>query len=467
MNAPNEKAHSVPSAPEVFVPDRVLWRNSLVLRVMVLCAVLLVCLLGLVILIGHFYLREAIQDMQAQAGSIAEIIAVKYEENPGAAYEDLSHVAMEVHGGFDIDLEDYDGPPGARAVSHEVDDQGRLNRVWHYPFLLGDRPVLLTATVAISPPVEILRTFRNRYVMALIGVFIVTLGLMLYFITKSLRPLTELSGRCAAISRGELENVSTRAARGEILALEQTFNRMVDSLREKEHMEVKLRQAQRLSALGNLAAGVAHDVRNPLNAIKLLTSHALDNLDAENAPSAKPLATIRDEVGRLEEIVSSFLSLAKESELSPQPQRVDTLLGECLRLFKQDAESRGVRLVGELRAGDMELMLDPKQWTRAILNVLLNALEVCPEGGRVRLFSRLTGDTCEIEIRDDGPGMPKEAVERAFEPYYTSKPGGTGLGLSITRGIVEEHGGAVELSSSEGQGCQVLISLPLATTRAP
>ena len=101
-----------------------------------------------------------------------------------------------------------------------------------------------------------------------------------------------------------------------------------------------------------------------------------------------------------------------------------------------------------------------------MLNVLLNALEACPEGGRVRLFSRVTETACQVEIRDDGPGLDREALERVFDPYYTTKPGGTGLGLSITRGVIEEHGGAIEMTSAPGGGCQVLITLPLARLRA-
>jgi two-component system sensor histidine kinase HydH len=223
-------------------------------------------------------------------------------------------------------------------------------------------------------------------------------------------------------------------------------------------VESNLRQAQRLSALGTLAAGVAHDVRNPLNSIKLLSSHALDEVG--EGPAAKQLQTIRSEVDHLEEIVSGFLSLAKERELKPEPCRIDTLLAECVRLVEKDATARGVRLNAELRAGDTELLLDPQQFTRAVLNVVLNAMQACPEEGRVRLFSRVTDLACEIEIRDDGPGMPKDVAERAFDPYFTTRPTGTGLGLSITRGIVEEHGGSITLSSSEEQGCQVLITLP-------
>ncbi|HOH30682.1 MAG TPA: ATP-binding protein, partial [Candidatus Hydrogenedentes bacterium] len=329
------------------------------------------------------------------------------------------------------------------------------------PLTNRDKPVLMTVSMIIHPQTELLLAFRNRYIMALITVFVVTLGLMMYFIGKALRPLVRLSDSCAAIGKGELTTVATRGGSGEILALEQTFNDMVASLREKEVMEVKLRQAQRLSALGNLAAGVAHDIRNPLNAIKLLSGHALDLLDRESHPAEKSLRTISEEADRLAEIVSSFLSLARETELKREPVEMDALLGECLRLFQQDAEAREVRLVGDFHAKGVELMLDPKQWKRAVLNIILNALEACPPGGRVRVLSR-RGDThCEIEIRDDGPGIPKDALEQVFDPYFTTKPGGTGLGLSITRGIVEEHGGTIDISSSPEWGCQVLITMPL------
>ena len=157
--------------------------------------------------------------------------------------------------------------------------------------------------------------------MALMLVFVMALGLMVYFINKALRPLMRLSESCAAIGSGELNMVNTQGISGEILVLEQTFNDMVASLREKEIMEGKLRQAQRLSALGNLAAGIAHDVRNPLNAIKLLSSHAQDMLETDEHPAAKPMHTIRTEVDRLEEIVSSFLSLAREQHDQSEKER--------------------------------------------------------------------------------------------------------------------------------------------------
>jgi len=480
-----DDAPQKPVQPTASAPVR--WHQSLYFRVILLCGVLLLCLLGSVFAITRFFFNEAAQEMQAEAHRIAEKIQVRFDENPDQDLASVTDDVANLFAGENIEIRPFEpgagqgvppGPsgrldtsenaaPDSGSVYLERDKQGRLSRVAHVLIPLQDETMLMTLRVPIRPQVEILRAFTNRYMLSVTGVFVLALGLMIYFIAKSLRPLTRLSDTCAAISQGNLQTLNTRGASGEIQRLEETFNQMVGSLREKEMVEAKLRQAQRLSALGNLAAGVAHDVRNPLNAIKLLSSHALDNVDAKsNGRVARPLESIRREVDHLEEIVSSFLSLAKETELDPQPHKVDDLLHECIRLFKKDAEQREVRLISELRAGETPLMLDQKQWTRAILNVLLNALEACPPGGRVRLFSRLTDSHCEIEIRDDGPGLDKDHLERVFDPYYTTKPGGTGLGLSITRGIIEEHGGAIELTSVEGKGCQVLIVLPLETAKA-
>ncbi len=422
---------------------------------MLLCAVLVMCLFGAVYIISQRYVHEVISELETQSKDVAGQVEVLLQANPE---EDLS----SLEGRFE-DLEvEFDDLGEAFMPSHftlEPRPDGGLDKVARQTVTFGDRRILLTVRVALLPGAEIVRAFTTPYMMLLTAVFLVALGLMVFFIARMLRPLSELSESCARISLGELKDVAIRDKSGEVRALEETFNRMVGSLRDKEVMEANLRQAQRLSALGNLAAGVAHDVRNPLNAIKLLSSHALDSVEDDRA--AGQLRTIRKEVDRLDEIVTGFLSLARERELQPEPCRIDALLDECVHMLAQDAEAREVRLTADLRAGDTELNLDSKQFTRAVLNVLLNAMEACPQGGRVRLFSRLTDVTCEVEVRDDGQGIPKDVTERAFEPYYTTKATGTGLGLSITRGIIEEHGGTIALTSSEGHGTQALITLPL------
>lgn len=436
------------------------WYNSLYFRVMVLCGVLLLCLLGSVAVITRVYFEEAVDEMERAARSLPDRVSIDFEQNPAHFSEALTEASARIHPNAYVEFEPYLDTKFQGSVSIERGLDGTLRRVARVPLVLGGEWTVMTLSVPIEPQVEILRAFTNKNMLALTGVFIIALALMVYFIARTLRPLKDLSDSCAAVSSGTLKPVRVGTGTGEIRALESMFNEMVHSLREKELVEAKLRQAQRLSALGNLAAGVAHDVRNPLNAIKLLSSHALDNLNGNDATATKSLETIRREVSRLESIVSSFLSLARESELHPEPYRLDSLLEACMNLIQQDASQRDVRLTTELRAGGAVVNLDGKQMTRAVLNVLLNALEACGPGGRVRLFSRVGVDGCEIEIRDDGPGLGREELDRVFEPYYSTKPGGTGLGLSLTRGIVEEHGGRIELTSMPGQGCQVLISLP-------
>ncbi len=446
------------------------WRDSLIVRVLVLCVVLVLCLLGAVYFLTGQYFQQIVRSTEERASKIAETVKIQLDALPESDInlEDMSeHLQMPAEG-MPIDLRPVAEIEEPNTITPRFSDEGYFFIATQTFQLRDGRWVELTVQLDVNPQTELIRAFTNRFLMALTAVFLLTLCLMVYLIAKSLRPLRRLSESCAQISEGNLQNVKAEGNSGEIRALEETYNSMVASLREKETVETNLRQAQRLSAIGNLAAGVAHDVRNPLNAIKLLSSQALDDLEQsqEQSGPVASLKTIRSEVNRLEDIVSGFLSLAKEEELRLEPSLIDPLLEECMALVKNEAASRDVRLTAELRAGDSSLLVDQKQLTRAILNVLLNALQACSMGGRVRMFSRVTDQECEIEIRDDGPGIPKEIIDQVFDAYFTTRPTGTGLGLSITRGIVEEHGGKITITSTESLGCQVLITLPL-TSKTP
>ena len=451
-------SESIPSAEH---QAHVRWHQSVIVRVVLLCGVLLLCLLGSVYVLSRYFFLELMNEWERQARDIVNSLEVHARDHPELDIETLRKSVGD--DATDVQFEPW--APGAetKRISMFIDEDGQFTKSATLLFTIEGQTYLATATVTGEVQDEILRALKNKYLWALTSIFVVALGLMIYVIARTLHPLRELSVTCARISEGNLDSVRVRHTMGEVRTLERTFNRMVAALKEKELVEANLRQAQRLSAIGNLAAGVAHDVRNPLNAIKLLSGHALDKLkdDASTTDTRRQIETIRHEVDRLEEIVSGFLSLAKEKELQPVPTEIDLLLDECIHLVEKDAEARDIRLMVELRASETELMMDPKQITRAMLNVIINALEACQPGGRVRIFSRKTDWTCEVEIRDDGPGMAREVFERAFDPYYTTKKTGTGLGLSITRGIIEEHSGTIEIHSTQGQGTQVVIALPL------
>jgi len=430
------------------------WRKSIILRVIVLCVILFVCLLASVSALTRYSFHQI---AQARTSDIARTLQLHMSDTTEPIDFERLRAEMLAQDDALSELQIHDREAASETTEIYVGPQGNIIVRNHTQVYYAGQPMTLEASFALSP----LTPFQDRLLLAITGLFTGALALLIYIIYRTLRPLRELSNRLAMIGEGNLEEIDMPRSGDELTALGDTFNRMVNSLREKEVVEANLRQAQRLSALGTLAAGVAHDIRNPLNAIKLLSSHASDTLSKNGAPESakRQVGTIRTEVDRLEGIVSSFLSLAKEHELRPEPCIVDELVAECARLVEKDAEDRGVRLTSDLRAGETTLMLDPKHWKRAVLNVLINALEATPEGGRVRLFSRLIGADVTIEVRDDGPGIPPEVAERIFDPYYTTKPTGTGLGLSITRGIVEEHGGEISVMSNDG--CQVLITLPL------
>jgi signal transduction histidine kinase len=444
------------------IPIQPRWHQSLIARIVVLCVVLLLCLLASVYFFTTQYYGHIVTHMEERANNIAEQVRDQLDRiiisNPELDIEDAIE-SMQGQIASDVRLDPGESGPAAPLIQP---GKGGFTFEAQQVIEVGDGyHILVTMVLDFNPQTEVIRAFQNEYLFTITVVFIFTLCLMVYIIVKALRPIRDLSESCAEIANGNLRPITATGSSSEIIALETTFNSMVESLKEKEVVESKLRQTQRLSAIGNLAAGVAHDVRNPLNAIKLLSSHALDSLDETgHETTAKQIRTIRTEVDRLEDIVSGFLSLAKEEELSFEATTIDTVLNECVNLMKKDAETRGVNLMSELRAGDVPLMLDTAKMSRAILNVLINALEACPEGGRVRLFSRTTGDSCEVEIRDTGTGMDDDVLERIFDPYYTTKAMGTGLGLSITRGIIEEHNGTITISSASGAGSQVLITLP-------
>lgn len=444
---------------------RIPWYESLIVRMIALSVILVACLFGAVyFLTGHYY-KQVVTTMEGQAEQIAQAVKMQLDALPEQTI-DIEKVPEQIEmPAENIDLRpltaELNQPQG---LTPQIGEEGNLYFIATQNFELNDgRWIVMTVRIPIVPQTELIRAFKNNFLLGLTCVFLITLGAMVYLIAESLRPLQMLTEKCSRISEGSLETINVSGGPGEVRALGATFNQMVGALREKAVVEANLRRAQRLSAIGNLAAGVAHDVRNPLNAIKLISSQALDEAESEDRGNgtAKALRTIRSEVDRLEDIVSGFLSLAKEEELRKEVQALDPILMECINLIQKDAESRDVRVFAELRTGDVELPIDAKKLKRAVLNVLINGLEVCPPGGRIRMFSRVTPDSCEVEIRDDGPGMTPESIEHAFDPYYTTKPTGTGLGLSITRGIIEEHGGTIALASTIGHGTQALITLPM------
>ena len=226
----------------------------------------------------------------------------------------------------------------------------------------------------------------------------------------------------------------------------------------REGLRDEATRLDRLASLGKLAAGISHEIRNPLTGISLLLDDLHDRAsltDTERTLLRKAL----DEIERIERLTSSLLSFAAPPKADFREARLDQLLQEVAFLLQRTCRSRGIALT-VICETTPTILLDPDKIRQAVLNLLKNALEALPDQGMIEL--RLTGtpDGHRINICDNGPGIPADDLPLIFEPFFTRKGAGTGLGLSITKRIVEEHDGSLEVHSSPGSGTCFTISLP-------
>lgn len=230
-------------------------------------------------------------------------------------------------------------------------------------------------------------------------------------------------------------------------------------------VEEKLRQSEKLSALGLLAAEVAHEIRNPLTVMKMLY-HSLDLKFPENDPRARDAEMLGRKIEHLNRIVERILALARTSEPCPKPLDVNRLIDELALLVRHKLKQQNIELVRNLHPALPLVTGDATQLEQAFLNLTLNAIEAMPKGGTLTISTGLVGEEAGgsvlIEFEDTGEGMTEERRRQAFSSVLqTSRPGGTGLGLAIVRRVVEAHRGRLEIKTRPGCGTTVSIELPL------
>ena len=231
---------------------------------------------------------------------------------------------------------------------------------------------------------------------------------------------------------------------------------------EERRLRDQIERSERITALGRLAAAVAHEVRNPLNAIGMTAQRLRAEFEPREGVEEyrRFLDVIRSEIGRLDDIITQFLRFASEPQTDLRTEDVGELVDSVITEETGQAVARGVRLTAEVAAGQKALM-DARQIRQVLLNLISNAIESMEGGGEVRIAAGQQDAWVEIVVEDDGPGMSPEELEQALELHFTTKDKGTGLGLPISQRIVERHGGFLSLDSRKGVGTKATIRIPL------
>ncbi len=271
--------------------------------------------------------------------------------------------------------------------------------------------------------------------------------------------LRELAGLQDSLRRKALV-----AAIGAGLVLVAGFVYVLSLLRRNRLLEQSRQSAERASYMGLLASGLAHEIRNPLNAMNMnlqMLEEEMQAVPEADADHLELLESTKSEIKRLERLVNNFLAYARPAPPRFEPRDIDRVVQEVVRLLENDFRQSGVRLESRTSGVLPNVEIDDAQFKQALINLLVNARQVLREGGTVAVATRPgPGGEIVLEVSDDGPGIPPEAQERIFEVFYSSRGGGTGLGLPIAKQVVERHGGTIQLESRVGEGTTFRIRLP-------
>ncbi|WP_084666130.1 sensor histidine kinase [Thermanaeromonas toyohensis] len=306
------------------------------------------------------------------------------------------------------------------------------------------------------------------HLLALLAVVVALLLLLNSYLSWHFsRPIEELGRAALEVARGNFVEVNLMSSVGELASLQETFNYMSRELREKAKMEALVRQTDKLAAVGRLAAGVAHEINNPLAIVSAYTEDFLERLEEGGTTCFKEgewkayLTAVLRQVARCTSIIRKLLDFARPAPGLREWVKINELVQGIVSLMDYTLKKKGIELTLKIEE-DLEVYADRLQLEQVLLNLLTNAVEAIEKEGKICIKAIKKGQEIEISVIDTGKGIPPENLEKIFEPFFTTKPvgQGTGLGLSICYGIIQELGGRMVVESSLGQGTTVKVYLP-------
>jgi signal transduction histidine kinase len=324
----------------------------------------------------------------------------------------------------------------------------------------------------LNPLIEEMRRVALRAVWISTAIFLIGLAIIFVITMRMAKPIERLTVAAKRIEEGDLQYRVSIHRDDEIGSLASAFDQMAERLMQRE-AELKqsqdtLRRADRLSSLGLLTAGLAHEIRNPLVAIRTFTQLLPERYnDAEFREGFQGLAL--KEVDRICGLINDLLSFARPSRPNIAEENLNEVVDGIARILETEAKEKGVEIVRDFWPDLPRIWIDREQMKQVFMNLILNAIQAMRDGGSLFISTRLhprdesgqSGSFLQVEIRDTGVGIPEENLEHIFDPFFTSKDEGSGLGLSISHQIVQEHGGYIVVESKVGKGTSFFINLPV------
>jgi signal transduction histidine kinase len=355
------------------------------------------------------------------------------------------------------------GAKGTRGVAGTIVKPYKLV----VPVIIGDQQL---GFVEINLLLDNIREIQHgnfvRRLVATFLVFIFGTATIIFLARRYTDPIHRLAAGVKKVSAGDLSVTFPVESRDEIGELAVNFNEMVGKLRERESLEKRLYEAEHLSRVGQLASGIAHEIRNPLNYISLATDHLKNEIqiacDGSRSDLSDLLDKIKEEVRRANYMVLNFMNYGRPLKIRPSEVSYSELVNKALPVLADKLEEQRIKIITDITP-DLPLMwADPELMRNCLVNFISNASQAMPDGGAITLGARLDSENSRfvLTFADEGTGIKPEELDKIFQPYFTTKEAGIGLGLAITERIIKEHGGSIEVASEPGAWTIFTVTLP-------
>ena len=339
-------------------------------------------------------------------------------------------------------------------ITHDVTLGGKHYKVFY-------RSVALGRIYCLLRPMETIAEAKRTLTLYMLGIAIVVtalVALISHRIGKNItEPIKDLVGFTEQVAEGNLDEQCEVKTHDEIGDLTMAFNQMTTELQQSRD---KLIQAERLATAGKMSASFAHEIRNPLSSMRMLSQMLIQKPETSDEQQ-KSLQYILEEIERINNIVKGLMDFASPTKLHLEQQFLVPILQSVLSLMEANLTHHQIELSLNLATDLPDFHFDSDKIKQAFMNVVLNAMDAMPQGGTLTISTFQQNEKVCIKVIDTGIGIPDADIEHLFEPFFTRKTKGTGLGLANVKRIVEEHGGSVEIESKLGEGTTVSLWLPV------